>query len=304
MEYSSSPYQGQGDAVLELYRRGRPAFDINPYPSPEMLEKAFAATGGEAENFRLWTTAGGELAAFALMDIDFGNLIFETEPEAAGQVLPEIAAWAAGRMRCENQKSGANNPVETLCFTTDPERERLLLANGFERLEGDTVRLLRNLSEPIPEPQFPPGFSVRSSRGEADAERYAALHRAAFATDWMTTERRLDLMREPGYDPDLDLVAVAPDGTWAAYVVGHWDLNLPAPDGGKLGWTDPIGTHPDFRRLGLSRNLIARALQLLKAGGASYAAVGTLSSNTAMMNVLQGIGYCEIQRFYWFSLKV
>jgi GNAT superfamily N-acetyltransferase len=145
---------------------------------------------------------------------------------------------------------------------------------------------------------------VRSSQGEVDAEQYATLHRAAFGTEWMTTEHRLELMREPGYDPDIDLVAVAPDGTWAAYVVGWWDTHLPAPDGGRLGWTDPIGTHPDYRRLGLSRNLIARALRMLKAGGASYAAVGTLSSNTAMMSVLQGIGYREIQRFYWYSLKV
>ena len=40
MNYASSAYQGQKDAVLALYRRGRPVFDINPYPSPEKLEKA------------------------------------------------------------------------------------------------------------------------------------------------------------------------------------------------------------------------------------------------------------------------
>jgi ribosomal protein S18 acetylase RimI-like enzyme len=120
----------------------------------------------------------------------------------------------------------------------------------------------------------------------------------------MTTERRLELMREPGYDPDLDLVAITPDGAWAAYVVGNWDIELAAPDGGKLGWTDPIGTHPDFRRMGLSRNLVAQTLHMLKARGATYVAVGTLSSNIAMLGVLHSLGYKEIERFYWYSKKV
>lgn len=304
MQYHSSPYQGQQAAVLALYSKDRPVFDINPYPSREQLEKAFAAEGDAAENFRLWLDETGELAAYALVDLDLCNLIFEMRPGAAQDVLPAIVAWSAERVRAANAAGGENNTLDTLCFPSDPERDRLLLANGFERIEGDTVRLLRSLHAPIPEPQFPPGFIVRGCQDEVEAEQYATLHRAAFGTKWMTTERRLELMREPGYDPELDLVAVAPDGTWAAYVVGNWDTELAAPDGGKLGWTDPIGTHPDFRRRGLSRNLVAQALQMLKARGATYAAVGTLSSNTAMLGVLLGLDFKEIQRFYWYSKAV
>jgi len=305
MKFASSPYQGQKEAVLALYRGGRPEYDIRPYPSMELIERMMSLDGGEAaEQFRIWVDESGQVGAYALMDIDFGNLLFEVDSRAVGCVEAEIFAWGVERMRLHNQANGEDNSVETMCFTTDPQREQLLLAHGFERLEGDTVRLLRALEEPIPEPQFPPGFTVRGSQGEQDAEQYAKLHRSAFATEWMTTERRLDLMHEPGYDPDIDLVAIAPDGTWVAYVVGNWDTEFAAPDGGKLGWTDPIGTHPDFRRRGLSRNLGAQALQMLKARGATYAAVGTLSSNTAMLGVLLSLDFKEIQRFYWYSKTV
>jgi hypothetical protein len=42
-------------------------------------------------------------------------------------------------------------------------------------------------------------------------------HRAAFGTEYLTVEERLATMREPEYDPELDLLAVAPDGRLAAY---------------------------------------------------------------------------------------
>ena len=42
-----------------------------------------------------------------------------------------------------------------------------------------------------------------------------ALHRDAFGTTRMTVEGRLAMMRDPEYRSELDLVAVAPDGSRA-----------------------------------------------------------------------------------------
>ena len=74
-----------------------------------------------------------------------------------------------------------------------------------------TIHMKRNLSEPIPEFELPQGFQIRSVKGIEEAEAIANTHRAAFGTDYMTTENRLVIMNTSEYDPSLDLVVVAPD---------------------------------------------------------------------------------------------
>ena len=60
---------------------------------------------------------------------------------------------------------------------------------------------------------LPPGFTIRPAGGAAEAEAWVVLHRAAFGTERMELEERLAMLAEPEYDPQLDLVAVAPDGS-------------------------------------------------------------------------------------------
>jgi hypothetical protein len=85
--------------------------------------------------------------------------------------------------------------------------------------DQDAVLDLRTLDEPIPEPALPPGFTIRAVAGEAEVAARVALQREAFGRTNQTVEGRLAFMRDPAYVPDLDLVAVAPDGTLAAFVV-------------------------------------------------------------------------------------
>jgi len=57
-------------------------------------------------------------------------------------------------------------------------------------------------------------------------------------------------MQLPGYDRQLDVVAVAPDGVIAAYVNGWIDpLN-------RVGDFGPAGALPAYRRLGLTRTAL------------------------------------------------
>ncbi len=74
-------------------------------------------------------------------------------------------------------------------------------------------------------------------------------------------------MRAWPYRADLDCIAVAPDGRVAAYVLAWYD------DENRVGELEPVGTHADFRRLGLARAASFFALRRLRDEGAERAIV-------------------------------
>lgn len=61
--------------------------------------------------------------------------------------------------------------------------------------------------------------------------------------------------------PELDLVAVAPDGRFAAYV------GIPYDEFNQRGIFEPVCTHPDHRQKGLAKVLVQEGLHRLKAHG-------------------------------------
>jgi mycothiol synthase len=74
-----------------------------------------------------------------------------------------------------------------------------------------------------------------------------ALHRAAFGTDHMTAAERRAMMSAPDYDPELDLVVVAPDGRLAGFCVCGIPVEENAVTRRNEGYADPVGVHPAFQ---------------------------------------------------------
>lgn len=67
----------------------------------------------------------------------------------------------------------------------------------------------------------------------------------------------------------LDLVAVASDGRFAAYAAMNYD------DANRLGIFEPVCTHPDHLRKGLAGSLMRAALHRAQALGARRVTVET-----------------------------
>src|SRR6185436_6268575 len=103
---------------------------------------------------------------------------------------------------------------------------------------------------------LPEGFTIRPLAGEHEAASRSAAARRSFRTK-MDPEahvaRYLAFMRSPAYVAARDLVAIAPDGRVASFVVSWVDEEL------SLAQFEPVGTDPDFTRLGLGRAVIAAA---------------------------------------------
>ncbi|MCB8959981.1 MAG: GNAT family N-acetyltransferase [Ardenticatenales bacterium] len=244
---------------------------------------------------RLWYAAG-QLIAFAFVD-DYNNLRFEIRDEAVSAPLQtEIVDWGVTVMGARQALTGRIATLDAAVPAGNGWQIAMLERHGFARLDFRSLRYARALDIPIQPQPLPAGFTLRPVTGEPEVEALVALHRAAFGTDNMTVEARLAMMRVPGYMPELDLLVVAPNGSLAAFCVcGVEDA------AGQVGYTDPIGTHPDFQRRGLASAVVTAGLQALQARGVTAAELGTSSQNLAMQQLASHLGFRLVAEKLWFS---
>lgn len=68
-------------------------------------------------------------------------------------------------------------------------------------------------------------------------------------------------LKNPEFRPDLSVVAIAPDGTWAGFCDGY------IPKDGNQGWINPVGTRRGYRKQGVARSMLQAVMQQLKTEG-------------------------------------
>jgi len=282
---SSRPYSHPTDLplVLDFLRLARPPERSAEFPSRVDLEELLAEPELQRCT-RLWFDPQGQLSVYAILNED--SLSFDTLPELLTGLGAEIVRWAEATAR-----QAQLEVLSASCLDDNPALIDFFTGHGFALQPDAALHYARPLNQPIPDPVLPPGFTIRALRGEAEAEAAATLHRAAFGTDYLTTENRLIMMRTSEYDPQMDLVVVAPDGRLAAYTMGSISAEVNARTGWKIGYTDPVATHPDFQRLGLARALLLAAMQMLKERGMEKAKFGTDSENIGMQKTAESVGF-------------
>ena len=293
---TSRDYEGEKDfqAILDLTASVRPVQHRNDYPGQVDLEEAFA-TVIVPKNTRLWFDEG-YLAAWAYVD-GYNNLIWELNAQYTGQLGAEIVEWGEECVR-RNLSSVEKGALYANCRDSYMERIAFLKGHGFDQLKDTTITLTRQLSGALPDPLLPAGFIIRPILGKQEADAVAAMHRAAFGTDYMTTENRLIIMSTSGYDPSLDLVVIAPDGSIAANCICSVNLQ------DRIGFTDPVSAHPRFQGMGLVRALLLTGLRLLKERGMTHARLGTSGDNIRMQRSAEAVGFKVEYKTLWFSKEV
>lgn len=153
---------------------------------------------------------------------------------------------------------------------------------GFKEQEGDISLMQRSLKS-IPEASLPDGFIIRSVAGEHEAQLVADVHNGAFGPKWNEADY-LKVMRTPGYDFERELVVVAPDGRFAAFLIVWFDpISL-------TGFFEPVGCHSDFRQRGLSKALMFEGMVRMKEKGMETAVVGYEPANNAAFKLYSSAG--------------
>jgi GNAT superfamily N-acetyltransferase len=303
------PYMSETDfhAMIELLLRCRAAGQIDKWPTISELRLLCDSPRTDWEK-RVWVDATDRLIGCAIMNRQFGSLYFwrteavRLQPQNQGSAVEaQIITWAL-----ERRRKGESDRAMVRCQVREDNvvLVELLGRQGFVLRDFHTIRMVRLLDESIPEPQLPAGFTLRHVAGEHEVEDYVAMHRDAFGTANMTVEQRVAFMRDPAYIPELDLIIVSPDGTFAAFCVCSVDQEENALSGQKEGWTDPIGTRRALRRRGLARAVLLAGLQRLRVRGMDTAIMGTGSWNVATRRLCESVGFRTLYNVMWYAKEV
>jgi GNAT superfamily N-acetyltransferase len=217
----------------------------------------------------LWENAAGELVAYVLA---------ESPDDAHLQVHPdyryledELVAWAEENLGAAD--ASGRRQLQIYTYEYDALRQQTLAGRGYEKMSyGGMIRHLRLGCQPRPRVELADGYTLRTTRPNDldDCQRVADLLNAAFNRTFHNAQEFHNFARRaPCFREDLDLVAVAPDGSFAAYV------GIPYDEANRWGIFEPVCTHPDHQRKGLGRALMHEGLLRLWAIGATDASVDT-----------------------------
>jgi ribosomal protein S18 acetylase RimI-like enzyme len=124
------------------------------------------------------------------------------------------------------------------------------------------------------------------------------IHRDVWHPSKVTLEAYRRMRGIAGYTPELDLVAVAPDGTFAAYCICWLDpVN-------KIGEFEPVGTRSAFRGKGVGKAVMLEGLRRLRAFGMQTAIVCSVGSNTAAWKLYESVGFRAYNRSFDYSKQL
>ena len=140
----------------------------------------------------------------------------------------------------------------TIFYPSDdaPWLHDVLAAHGFEKGDVKEMGWGYDLTQIDGPPPVPDAFVIDHVAGESDYPEIARCLHGAFGGEGDRLAVLRSLASNPGYRPELNVVARSADGRIASYCRGTVD-----PDSG-VGSIDPVATHPDFQGNGLGRAIV------------------------------------------------
>lgn len=241
----------------------------------------------------IWET-GGRMAGFVMPDGGKGEAHFNVDPRLVTPAVEEDMLDLAERELAQQQADGSNDLI-VWCPETNTQRQSMLARRGYRLGDWYEHQWRRDLTLPIPDVPLAAGYTLRSvGDGLELLERcYASglgFHEGDIA---VAVNNRNDItwyrniQTAALYRRDLDLVAVAPDGSTAAFCTIWFD------DVTRSAYYEPVATVPAHQRRGLGRAVMTEGLKRLQRMGATLAFVGGFSEGAnALYQSVMG-GSCE-----------
>ncbi|MEH2313974.1 MAG: GNAT family N-acetyltransferase [Nostoc sp.] len=306
-------YEGETDlqSISDLLKACEAVDKLNQEASVcELRQASDDPSLDKGRDVRLWEDPEGKLIGIGHLEISTsdeivnGFLSCRVHPSArSGNLERQIIAWGEERMRQVQQDLGVGVKLSTAARDDKAGFIALLESSGFKS-ERYLLTMRRSLKEPIPEPHLPANFTLRQVRDQQDAEAWVEMHNQSFIDTWnhhkLTVEHYKYLRSHPTYRPDLDLVAIAPDGTFAACCKCIINLESNTRNGHNEGWIDELGTRRGFRRIGLGRAMLLFGMRQLQAAGIDIAKLSVDFNNpNGALQLYESVGFHKL--YTWIS---
>ena len=250
--------------------------------TPAAVEWWHASTAPDplAAHLRLWSDDGHDVA-WSWHDADEVEWhVWTGDARRDAEVFRAILETAL-------DEAGAR-PVGSWTADDDTAAIDVLRELGFEPHDRRLSQFLWRPSEggaTLAEPLLREGYRMRPLAGPEEIPARVDVHRAAFTPSKLTVERYERLQTLPHYRTEDDLVVEAPDGSLAAFAMAWWDPEA------RVGEFEPVGTHPDHQRRGLSRALLTWGLHRYAERGARVVQVYSDTTNAASELLYESVGF-------------
>lgn len=210
-----------------------------------------------------------------------GTAYLQIDPQLAPENLEQAMIELAEKHFAISDEQGRQN-LWVFSEAKNQKRHEILIQRGYklDKALGETeTQHRRSLDEPLPEIPSVKGYIIRSlGDGLELLERCYASGLGFHNDDIQFARNNRDepqwyqsLQLAPLYRRDLDLVAVAPDGSIASFCTIWFD------DVSRTAYYEPVATVPAHQRKGLSKAVLTEGLHRLKHMGCKVAFVGGLA---------------------------
>ncbi|MBE0684282.1 MAG: GNAT family N-acetyltransferase [Anaerolineales bacterium] len=243
------------------------------------------------ENVFIWETEAGQIAA-VLNPEQRGHAFPQIHPDFHTPELDDEMIAVAEEHLTTTDKDGRQK-LNFWIDSNEKSRQEILTHRGFHKVdspESQEVQHRRLLDEPIPETPAITGYTIRSlGDGLELLERCYASGLGFHNDDIHIARDNRDhpnwyhhIQSAPLYRRDLDIVAVASDGSIASFCTAWFD------DVSRTAYIEPMATVPAHQRHGLGKAVMTEGLHRLKRMGCKVAFVGGYSqaANTLYFSVI------------------
>jgi ribosomal protein S18 acetylase RimI-like enzyme len=249
------------------------------------------APDGEAVAFA-WLQGTAEVRDLDRIDIE-GAVLPAARRSGLGRRLLDWAEERGASMHRERHPGTAG----VLCVAAHENnagKAVLLRAAGFEATRW--AYTMTSAMDPLPEPPpLPSAMSLALYSTEWD-EAVRQAHREAFAEEWGSTppDERAWLRWYTGSDtfrPDVSWLVLGGDEVAAYLLTYFWEADA-AATGVREAFVGQLGVRPAFRRRGLGRLLLARALRSYRDAGYERSALNVDTANpSGALGLYERAGY-------------
>ena len=208
----------------------------------------------------------GTVVALAAYESTLGEAYLVCDP-GHRDLLPQMVDHALTALATDD------GSLRVVVPDGDRDLQRLLLGHGFRATQARDPNTVIDLTGPLTCPT-PEGYRLASVADEFDVEAFNRLlwrgfgHPGEAPAGPEDLEWRRRSVSGPGIVPELNILVVAPDGSYAAYC-GVWHH-----PGTPYVLVEPVCTDPAHRRRGSASAAIMEALRRSAARGATEAFVG------------------------------